>query len=97
MNFKWHPEALDEFEKASFYYRSKVSGLDDRFEASVRAGIDSVVLAPQMWPYCDEPARRRLIDKFPYSVIYVEFDQFVVILAVMHNSRDPEYWKHRLD
>jgi hypothetical protein len=49
-----------------------------------------------MWPILDDDVRRRVTDVFPYSIVYLEFDQFLVIIAVMHNSREPGYWKDRL-
>jgi toxin ParE1/3/4 len=98
MSFRWHPEALDEFYDASLFYRSRRIGLDERFENCIQDAIDSIVLSPRGWPYCEEPARCRVVDDvFPYSIIYVDLEQYVLIYAVMHHSREPGYWMHRLD
>ena len=40
--------------------------------------------------------RRVKADKFPYWVIYRVKDDIVQILAIMHTSRHPGYWKLRL-
>jgi hypothetical protein len=41
-------------------------------------------------------ARRVLLRRFPYAVIYEVHGPDVVILACMHFSRDPESWERRL-
>lgn len=97
MNFKWHPGALLDFEEAVQYYQQQEIGLDNRFVASVEAAIDSLTKSPNMWPMFDPPARRRLTDVFPYAVVYLETDHYLVIVAIMHESRQPGYWRDRLE
>ena len=43
MKLKWHPEALDEYERAGHYYQAEEEGLEDRFVGSVEAAIESIV------------------------------------------------------
>ncbi len=59
--------------------------------------IEDIVAYPEMWPVVKEPVRRRVVDVFPYSLLYVVLESYVLILAVAHQSRHPEYWVHRLD
>lgn len=46
-----------------------------------------------------EPGIRRLLfrERFPYSIMYVVRERRVVIVAVMHQHREPGYWKERLE
>jgi plasmid stabilization system protein ParE len=40
--------------------------------------------------------RRRLVDGFPYAVVYrIVTNELVEIVAVMHGKRSPDYWKER--
>lgn len=39
--------------------------------------------------------RRRLVRRFPYPVIYAEFSDTVLILAIAHQRRRPGYWQDR--
>ncbi|WP_293161759.1 hypothetical protein [Okeania sp. SIO2C9] len=48
------------------------------------------------WPVIDEDIRRCLMRKFPYGILYTIEDNFILILAVMHCSREPGYWKDRV-
>jgi len=45
-----------------------------------------------------EPGIRRVLfrERFPYSIMYVVRERRVVIVAVMHQHREPGYWKERL-
>ena len=40
--------------------------------------------------------RRILVKGFPFAVIYIQFDTEIVVYAVGHLSRAPEYWLGRL-
>jgi hypothetical protein len=40
-------------------------------------------------------ARRILLDRFPYSVIYRASADEILIIAVAHLRRRPGYWRHR--
>ena len=65
----------------------------DVIERSVRRVRNN----PRLFPVIDAPFRRLVILEFPYSLIYsIEADS-VLIVAVAHQSREPEYWKTRLD
>jgi toxin ParE1/3/4 len=39
--------------------------------------------------------RRHLIERFPYAIIYREFDDRIFIVAVAHGLRRPDFWKTR--
>lgn len=41
-------------------------------------------------------ARRALLSRFPYSVIYLVEADRIEIVAIVHSHRDPEVWKRRL-
>jgi hypothetical protein len=39
--------------------------------------------------------RRQLLRRFPFSVCYLVEGTMVVIMAVAHHSRKPDYWTQR--
>jgi plasmid stabilization system protein ParE len=43
------------------------------------------------------PLRAFLIGKFPYSIIAGPIDGVMTIVAVAHTSREPGYWRGRVD
>ncbi len=96
MRFRWAEEALDEYQKAARYYGRKELGLDERFIECIESAIESVCNSPKMWPFLEDDFRRRVADVFPYSVIYLDDNEVIVIVAIMHDSREPGYWRKRL-
>lgn len=41
--------------------------------------------------------RTLLVGRFPYKIVFREFGHRLVILAVAHQSRAPEYWHGRVE
>ena len=96
MKYEFHPEALDEYEDAARYYAGCQAGLELRFINCVESSLHSVVEAPLRWRGFEEDVRRCLVRIFPYAVLYSVEPDYVLIIAIMHCSREPGYWRHRL-
>jgi len=95
MKHEFHPEALADYEAAIAYYAERNPDVARRFIAVVEDAIDRILEAPTRWRIMDDHVRRCLTRVFPYGVLYsIEVDS-VLILAVMHCSREPGYWKTR--
>ncbi|MBK8304052.1 MAG: type II toxin-antitoxin system RelE/ParE family toxin [Pyrinomonadaceae bacterium] len=97
MKFLWNDEALTEYEQAAEYYGLKEIGLDGRFADCIESTIQSVCSSPKMWPIIEDDVRRGVTHTFPYSVVYIQLDQMIVIIAIMHDRREPGYWRNRLE
>ena len=53
--------------------------------------------SPETWASFKYGFRRYILTRFPFSVIYKEEKEKIYIIAVMHNSRKPNYWMERVD
>lgn len=96
MKLEFHPEALFELEAAADYYADCQKGLEVRFIDAVNSAINRAFDAPERWRLFDGDIRRVLVHVFPYAVLYSCEDDFIYIIAVMHCSREPGYWKKRI-
>jgi len=96
MSYEFHPEALEEYEEAALYYAERDPGLGLRFIEAVEQTIQRILEAPNRWRVIDEDVRRCLTRVFPYAVLYTLEPDFILIVAVMHCSREPGYWKQRV-
>ena len=92
---KFHPDAEDEMIQAAAYYETQQSQLGRRFLVSVQDSINRIVSNPRLYPVVDLDVRRCLTKIFPFGVLFREFPGKIVIMAVMHLHRDPDYWKNR--
>ncbi|NOT48414.1 MAG: type II toxin-antitoxin system RelE/ParE family toxin [Acidobacteria bacterium] len=96
MNFSIHPEAESEFYEAVSYLNEQAEGLGTDFAIEVFSTISRILNHPYAWQPLTEQIRRCLCKRFPYGLIYEIIDDDVNILAIMHLSREPDYWKTRL-
>lgn len=96
MNYRFHPEALGEFQAASIYYGEQQRGLGERYISAVQAAIGRIIDSPLLGRILEEEVRRYLTKVFPYAVLYTVEDDYILIVAVMHCHREPGYWLHRV-
>ncbi len=94
---EYHPSALEELIQAAEYYKSKSKGLGQRFLDEIEHCVADLSESPERWPYFLLNARKRLLDRFPYILVYLDEVDRVYILATMHQKRRPGYWKKRLN
>jgi plasmid stabilization system protein ParE len=96
MKWDFHPEALEEYREATLYYAERDPSLTLRFVEAVEDAIRRILESPERWRALDEDVRRCLTHVFPYGVLYTIEPEFILIVAVMHCSREPDYWKRRV-
>lgn len=86
---------LRRIEDAAGWYEEQGTGLGREFLDEVFRSLQRVVEQPQSYSSVHRATRRALIRRFPFGVFYrIEADSIVVV-AVMHGSRDPQRWKQR--
>lgn len=79
-----------EIKDSYVWYQDQAKGLGDDFLHELEAAYQAIIEFPQTWPFLENGFRRFLLAKFPFSVIYREFEGAIYIVAVMHNSRKPQ-------
>jgi plasmid stabilization system protein ParE len=91
------PSASAELAAVRAYYNGKRRGLGAEFSREVRAALARIRSAPLACPKVpDAPnARRALLERFPYCVVFYVDGKTVFIVAVAHMSRRPGYWRGR--
>jgi len=81
---------------ATSYYNMQSEGLGFEFAAEVKRTIERIIHYPEAWSKLSKQTRRCRTNRFPYGVIYQVRRETILIVAVMHLSRDPQMWKSRL-
>lgn len=95
MNYSFHPDAENELNEAIAYYNGCQNGLGLEFAKEVYLAIQNILSFPRAWASFSANTRRCLTNRFPYGIIYQIAGEEVYIIAVMHLSREPNYWKKR--
>jgi len=97
MNYSFHPEAIDEYLDAVSYYAHINLRLARSFTEAVEAGIENILHHPEAWQSVEGDIRRHIIKRFPFGIYYCIEGNSILIYAIMHMSRHPDYWKSRID
>lgn len=93
---RFHPDVLDEIKSSYIWYQEQTLGLGDDYLNELESSYQAIIELPDTWPRFANKFRRFLLSKFPYSVVYRISGDTVFVVAVMHNSRKPGYWRKRI-
>jgi plasmid stabilization system protein ParE len=96
MNLKFLTPAQAELLDAVNYYNAQSEGLGYEFALEVRRTIERIIQYPEAWPQISQRTRRCRTNRFPYGVIYQIGRENLLIVAVMHLSRNPQSWTGRV-
>jgi plasmid stabilization system protein ParE len=94
MIFVFHPNAAEEIEQTTAFYKKQQVGLEKRFIEDLENGIEKVCAHPLRYKIVEDDVRKWLAH-FPYLLIYQLQSEQVEIIALMHLRKQPDYWKNR--
>jgi len=96
MRIRFIKIAHAEMDDAVAWYESQLQGLSTQFLDDFDQAIRRIAAYPLANAEIAEGLRRCLLSKFPYGIIYGLEEQTVVVIAVAHLHREPQYWIDRL-
>lgn len=90
------PAATAELAQAVAWYEEREPGLGERFYVA----FQEARLFIRRYSAAGSPfahgARKWRVPGFPFKVIYPDFTEEILIIAIAHHSRRPGYWQQRL-
>lgn len=94
-------EAAEEAAEAAAWYEAEMPGLGNDFSGAVDAAIDLIEenilpLLPMSGEAGALGAKRIILKRFPYDIVFLERSGEALVIAVAHHSRKPGYWRDRL-
>lgn len=84
--------AKQELVDAICFYELEYSGLGKKFKAEVKMAALRIAENPQAWPVERGEVRKCLLHKFPYKLLYSLEKDHVLVIAIAHQHRKPDYW-----
>jgi len=93
---RYHEGASADVKNAVAWYLKRSPKAASDFIAELDRAVDTIGAGPMRWPMGSGGTRRFLLWRFPFAVIYSEQEGAIIIWAVAHGSRRPEYWTRRL-
>ena len=89
-------QAQEEINEAFDWYFKRSPEAVDAFLTEIGESLKQIVSRPQLYPAYTKNTRRRILANFPYSVIFQEKDDVILVVAVAHAKRRPGYWRGRI-
>ena len=70
--------------------------LGDQFVAAIEPALAIALAFPTSGSPAMGGSRKIVVKKFPFSVFYLAVETGIVVIAVAHHARKPNYWKSRV-
>jgi|JI10StandDraft_1071094.scaffolds.fasta_scaffold566182_3 hypothetical protein len=88
--------ALAELDEATQYYERHERDLGESFLTEYGHCLDRISRFPDAWSFASANCRKCLFKRFPYAVVFSVVDEVILVIAIMHLSREPAYWVERV-
>ena len=84
-----------DFTEALCWYAERSQRAAEGFDAEFQRVLAQIASDPERFPRCDDIHRFYLMRRYPYQVIFREREDQLIVVAVAHAKRRPEYWSDR--
>ena len=89
-------DAEADIEEAAVWYEQQYEGLGVEFLDEVLFSLETITDNPYLFAEIHRQTRRVMINRFPFGIYYRIKGELVIVVAVMHGSRDPKLWRQRI-
>ena len=89
------PGARKDYDQAFDWYLARSEESARRFAMAVQAVCDRISQAPEQLPRVGRTHRECSLSRYPFRIIFRVYDDKIVIVAVAHAKRRPNYWRRR--
>ncbi len=96
IGYRYLGPAETEAAEASLFYQQEAD-LGDTFLDELEERISLLRRLPLSGTPIGSRIRKLTLTRFPYSIIYYVHQDKIVIAAVAHHRRKPNYWSDRLN
>ena len=66
------------------------------FEEEIDKAFSLISERPELYQTVASTVRRASVRKFPFPVFYRILPEWIEVIAVVHQSRDPRTWRRRV-
>ena len=77
------------------YYNWEQPGLGERLFNNLYDKIEKIIVKPSTYAIRYDNVRCAKISHFPFMVHFIDQPDFIVVIGILHTSRNPQLWKQR--
>jgi plasmid stabilization system protein ParE len=87
------PRARDDFDNACEWYAERSNRAAARLRETVNDTLTKIADHPLLFAKIDDQHHEVSLRKFPFRLIYRVVDDEILVVALVHATRDPDSWK----
>ncbi len=88
--------AEEDIQDAYNYYETCQKGLGRDFILCIESALEKISKNPDHYPVVHRRIHRILVKRFPFGIFFIVKENTLIVLAVLHASRNPRRWKARV-
>jgi plasmid stabilization system protein ParE len=87
--------AQRDYDESFDWYASRSRQAAERFERAVENALRRIAENPERFAKVGQDHRACLVERFPFRLIYRVEPERILVVAVAHAKRRPNYWAER--
>lgn len=95
MKIRFLEAAQRELDEAVEYYNAEAPELGQAFLLETLTVLEHIKQFPYAWHPLSPNTRRCRLRRFPYGVVYGVGTDEIIVIALAHLHRVPQYWRFR--
>ncbi len=72
--------------------KTELQGLGLVFKNEIKSSLKRISEHPEAWSVEINEVRKALLHRLPYKILYSIENDCILILAIAHQHRKPDYW-----
>jgi plasmid stabilization system protein ParE len=88
LTLKLHPLAENDLKTALNYYFEISPTLENKFLLHIDKQFNNILNSPNLYQYETETSQKVIIKKFPYIIVYEQYEDTIMILAIFHTKQN---------
>jgi plasmid stabilization system protein ParE len=89
------PAARADFDESFDWYANRSSEAATRFSNAVEEAFERIAQTPLQFAKVDSSHYGCPVTRFPFRIVYCIEAERILVVAIVHAKRRPNYWKHR--
>ena len=90
-------DAQRDVDEAFLWYEEQSIGLGMEFIYCVDSKLSYLKLNTSLYQVVHKNnIKRAFISRFPFSIYYIDEAEIITVIAIIHQSRNPDTWKSRI-